>query len=515
VNSRRSIGGRGEKRESWSHRERQIVTIRFPRRPQSIILFPAPYSSAVANLGFLTVWRRLNSIPDFACDRAFWDPQHPQRIRGLETGLPLADFPLLFISSSFELDLAAVIRTLTTCGIPPLFRERGANDPMIVAGGISLTLNPAPWAPIVDMALLGEGEDAIERWVRLYQGWMETIGDIRALHQASADLPFAYLPTMPERAVYPAVYENYRDDPASSPVVHPQGHFGDCQLIEMTRGCPRGCLFCAVCGVYPARFAISQAILAKLLEGEALKPKKIGLLGGAVGDHPQLKEIIRQGIAKGREVTLSSLRIERSDPELLDLLVQGGLKTLTVAPETGSDALRRRLGKQATNHDLLELGKDAERAGIQKLRLYFLIGMPDDELPQAIIELVKELRAAAPRRLNLDLSISAFIPKPGTPWEKAPFAEMRILNEIKATLRAGLRAIPGIRVQFEPTKQEREAALLSRGDAALGEMLIKAILAGRPLEQEMRVSGTATQKYLDFTNWDGELPWGFIGRHKS
>jgi len=513
VKKRPGAGRRGAKSFDWLAQEKRLLDIRFPRRPQSVILFPAPYPTAIANLGFMSVWQRLNSIQDFSCDRAFWDPQHPQPVRSLEMDLPLRDFPLILISSSSELDLAEVIKALLASDIEPSAKLRGPKQPFIIAGGITLSLNPAPWTPILNLALLGEGEEALTQWMRIYQRVQERESDRGELMAESSHLPFAFIPSMPRRPLYPAVSLTYMEDPAASPVIHPQGHFGECYLIEMTRGCPRLCRFCAVCGVYPPRFAKEEAIREKIGLARELKAPKLGLLGGAVGDHPALMQIADEIVTKGREITVSSLRIERSEPELLQILSKGGLKTLTVAPETGSDDLRQSVGKKATNDDIIALAGNAARAGIKTLRLYFLIGLPEKEPPQAIVNLIKNMRKEVPRGLKLDLSVSSFIPKPGTPWERAPFADIKELDAVKKTLKTKLQGISGVTVHFEASKVEREMALLSRGDEILGEAMLRAVRAGRPLEQEMRTSGLNIEKYLDFTGWRGETLWEIIARH--
>ncbi len=494
--------------------ERRSREVRFPRKPQSIILFPAPYPTAIANLGFLTIWYRLNAIADFTCDRAFWDSRSRGPTRGLQTDLPLASFPLIFVSSSFELDLAAFIRTLLNAGINPLREQRSKAEPIIVAGGMALTLNPAPWSPFVDLAILGEGEEAVETWTELHLKWLVQGGDKRELLDRSAELPSAWIPSLPERQVKPALYADYGRDPACSATVHSAGHFGDCWLVEVSRGCPRGCLFCAVCGTYLARFAQTEAVFEKIARQNALGAAKIGLVGGAVGDHPDLKEIVRTIVRAGRQITLSSLRLERCDEELLTLLIEGGLGTLTVAPETGSEQLRRSLGKKATNEDLARLVRLAGKFRLRHLRLYFLIGLPEPEEPEEIVTLVKHLRQEAPTSLKIDLSVSSFIPKPGTPWERAPFAPHGLLEDTKRRIRSGLRELAGVVVNFEPTRLEREMAWLSRGDEDLGRALLRAIQGNRSLEQELRTSGMNPESLLAFIPPDKPLPWRFIQFHK-
>jgi radical SAM superfamily enzyme YgiQ (UPF0313 family) len=280
----------------------------------------------------------------------------------------------------------------------------------------------------------------------------------------------------------------------------------------MTRGCPHRCLFCGVCTTYPARFARKETVLDRLLKSDCLGAGKVGLVGGAVGDYPDLKEIVAAIIAGNRQVTLSSLRIERTDFELLEMLAAGGLQTLTVAPETGNESLRLRIGKGASDEALVKLAQEAERAGLATLRLYFLIGLPEPEEADAIVRLILKLRQETPARLKLDLSVSTFIPKPGTPWERQAFAPMKEIEAAKNTLRTNLRGRRGIALQFEATGREREAALLSRGDAQLGRILLEAIRNRRPLEQQLRLSGVDVNHLLDPVGHSIEPSWTIIRR---
>ncbi|TKJ41495.1 hypothetical protein CEE37_02730 [candidate division LCP-89 bacterium B3_LCP] len=476
--------------------ERRAFTIQFPRRPQAVIVFPAPYSAAIANLGYLTIWERLNKVPGFTCDRAVWNPRSKDMPRGMESGLPLSDFPLIFISSSFELDLIRFLDMLITAGIEPEIVKRGESDPIVVAGGITPTLNPHPWEPVVDLTILGEGEDSVLEWIDIYQDWILSGKDKERLLEASSRLKYVWMPGKSEADCHQAEYSYYRKDPPCSPVVHPQGHFGDCLLIEINRGCPHGCSFCAVCGAFPARFADTEAILQKIDDAKSLNSTKIGLVGAAAGDHPHLKEIVRQIIASGKEITISSLRIERTDSELLHLLASGGFRTVTVAPEVADEELRRKIGKRASDDDLVQLAKDSAQAGLYKMRAYMLIGLPDPEPLEKVVAFVKMLRREAPTSLKLDFSFSSFIPKPRSVWQDAVFASTKELNQTKRYLRSHLARIPGVSVKMESTRTERLSAVLSRGDCHVGEALIRSQRSSRPLEQELKAAGIEPERYL-------------------
>ncbi len=490
--------------------ERKAFRQEKTRWPQAVILFPAPYPAAVANLGFLTIWEMLNSVEGFYCDRAVWDPGNPIEPTGIDTGLPLASFPLVFISSSFELDLISVIDSFLASGIEPEASKRAESDPIVVGGGISLTLNPTPWSFLLDAAIIGEGENAVLQWVDTYLQWRNSNKSKTDLLERSDDLPFVWIPKIQDRRVLPAEYGEYSESPAQSTVVHPEGHFGDCWLIELTRGCPRNCQFCGVCRVYAPRFAESDAVIVAFEESNALDAPKVGLVGAAVGDHPKLKDIVRAVTASGHEITVSSLRIEKSDEELLELLAAGGMRTLTVAPEAATENLRLKIGKKSTDEDLLALLKTTEHVGFKRVRMYFLIGTPEPEPSAALVDLAKKLRQETPRSLKLDLSVSTFIPKPRTPWEASPFAPLREIDSTKKTLREAIRRLPGVTIRFESTRNEKLSAMLSRGDDQLGRALLQARKARRPLEQELKVAGLSPQMYLEPDYRHAQSPWHFL-----
>lgn len=471
--------------------------MQMPGKPQAVLFFPAPYSAAIANLGFLTIWRNLNSNPQFSCDRAIWSPLTEDKPRGLQSSFPLSNFPLIFISSSSELDLISVIDALIASGIEPNAKKRRGKGPIIVAGGITPTINPDPWAPVVDLALLGEGEQCVLEWLDVYLDWIHTKESTLDLIKRSEELSFVWIPDQPQRKVIPAIYSNYKLDPASSPVVHPEGHFGDCLLIEINRGCPHHCLFCAVCQTFPARFAEESSILNKLSDNKKLNSPKVGLIGAAAGDHPDLKSMVEMISQSGMEVTISSLRIERTNEELLNALASAGLRTLTVAPETGSELLRHELGKQATDDQLVKLARNTVKVGLRRLRLYFLIGLPNPEPPEAIAKLVQRLQRETSSQLRLDVRVSSFIPKPGTPFGAAAFQPIRNLDQTKQFLRSSISKIPGTTIRFESTRGERLSALLSRGDQRIGEVILNSRLNYRSLDQEFRLCSINPEEYLN------------------
>ncbi|MFH1734380.1 MAG: radical SAM protein [bacterium] len=509
------IRSRKDKRKS-NHSpavERKLRKVRLSRKQtHAVILFPAPFPNAIANLGFLTIWDRLNTAGDFLCDRAVWDPRHPSEPEGIETGLPLSAFPLIFISSSTELDLPAVIDALIASGIEP---EAGSRQgrPLIVAGGITLTLNPAPWAPLLDLAILGEGEDAILPWISLYADWQKQSGSRPELLQASSALPFLWIPDQEDRMVTPARYESFTEHPAFSTVVHPDGHFGDCFLIETTRGCPRRCKFCAACAAFSARFASADAIINTIDSTHCLTAPKVGLVGAAVGDHPRLKQIVAHVLLSGKEITLSSLRIESTDAELLDLLTEGGFRSLTIAPEAGSEGERFKLGKKATDADILKLAQIAAEKGINHLRMYFLIGLPEAEPADSIARLINWLRKETPSSLFLDLSVASFIPKPFTPWEGEPFAGIPTLDHVKKQIKDAIKPLSRVDVRFESTRMEQIAVLLSRGDRRIGEVLIAAKKSSRSFNQQIRLDNLDLTPYLAPADTDYILPWKVIHPH--
>lgn len=348
--------------------------------------------------------------------------------RSVETRRPLSEFDCVFVSIAWELELVDLVRALAASGVEPARAVRRASQPLVVAGGPLTLANPDALSGICDAVFVGEADDS-------FAAVADAVGGAADREDALARL--ARVPGV----LVPAVHGEDAEAPA--PVRAPAQRlpvatsrpdrpnvFGDAFLVEVGRGCPRACTFCVVRkGTRPATFVEPEGILARVPAGT----RRAGLVGAAVSDHPRLLDVLDAMVSRGVRVTLSSVRADRVTRDLARLLAAGGLRTLTVAADGASEALRTRLRKGIRAERLLECARLARGAGIRDLRLYLMVGLPDeteDDLREGA-DLVRSLSEILPTTV----SVSPFVPKRGTPLARAPFAGVSVLKRRIATLR--------------------------------------------------------------------------------
>lgn len=509
------------------------------------LVYPNIYPVAMGNLGFQAIYRLLNDTPGLVCERAFLpDPEEwPEYVRtrtpilSLESQRPLRDFRAVAFSISFEPDYQKVLEILGQSGIPLLAADRGPEDPLILAGGVATFLNPEPLAPFVDAFYLGEGEVGAAPFFQFLAEGKATADRGHLLLDLAQTIPGAYVPG--------GYQPHYREDgtladfspkpwfppkvaapharalvyhPAHSHILTPLSEWGEMFLVELGRGCSRGCRFCAAGFVYrPPRERPADQLLAQVKEGLGIS-RKIGLVSTAVSDHPEVKEICRKVLELGGELGISSLRADSADAELFSLLAQGGVKTVALAPEAGSDRLRRVLNKHLTEEDLAQAAVAAAFAGIVNLRLYFMVGLPTETIEEVeeIGRLVKYLQhrvikeSRGKRKLGqITLSISSFVPKPFTPFQWVPFMEVGELKRRLKLVRQVLQGIKEVRVHTDLPKWAYTQALLARGDRRVGQLLLAAHRDGWP--QALRKSPVNPDFFVYREREKDELfPWDFI-----
>jgi radical SAM superfamily enzyme YgiQ (UPF0313 family) len=501
---------------------------------RAVVCFPNRYRLAMSNLGFLTVLRLINDQPGWSAERAFW-PHPGGPPRSFETGRPLPDFHLLAVSISFENDYPNLLALLAAAGLPLNRAERTRPWPLVLAGGPAVSLNPEPLAPMVDAFLLGEAEENLPPFLDWLAGadspredLIEAAGKIDGLY-----LPAGYeevyeagrlvgrrlLSDVPERVAVPR-RRKLTPPLAASQIVSPQAEFADTALIELGRGCARGCRFCVVgFAMRPPRPVDARKITAQAQELMTLSPR-LGLVAAAVTDTPHLIELISTVQAAGGECTLSSVRADGVTAELVGALKQTGQKTLTLAPEAGSERLRRIINKGLTEEDLFKAVELAAAADILHLRLYFMLGLPfeTDDDARAIVDLVKRVRhrviksSRARRRLGrITLSVSSFVPKPQTPFQWAPQAEPDVLRRRGRLVKTGLAGVGGVEVHLDVVKWARVQALLSRGDRRVADILTLAHAAGGNWPQVFRNSPINPDYFITRPRDHYEkFPWDFL-----
>ncbi len=515
---RREKAGRAwnRSRERLSREEGTIIKDWGGRLPIALI-YPNSYYLGMSNLGLHALYRLFNSYDEVVAERAFWEQENRDKRSAtisLESRHPLSHFSVLAFSISYELDYFNVVSILKASGIPLFAADRDERHPLVMAGGPCLTANPMPLSPFFDCLGIGEAEPMLPAMMPLL---LESTGDKRdKLLKSLASLPGIYVPQHPATKVARQWAANLDDFPVTSAILTPDTELGDLYLIEVQRGCHWGCRFCLVSTAFrPIRFR-SVAKLMELAEQGLKYRKRIGLVGPAVSDHPQLEELLIRLRLMGAEFSLSSLRAGHLSDKTLAEIARSGARTITLAPEAGSERLRQVIKKGISEDDILGTISKLAAQGIKQLKLYFMIGLPSetDEDIEEIIKLTLKGKSILDRKQSgtrLALNIAPFVPKAGTPFQRLPVAPIPTLNHRFSLLRSRL-APKGIKFKSESPAWSQIQGVLSRGDTKVAEVLANV--------KEVSLSGwrrAVEQCALDIDfyahqRWDADqkLPWQII-----
>lgn len=442
----------------------------------------------MSSLGFQAVYRLFNEQPDVVCERAFLPDREElaayeksgETLVSLESERPLSEFDVVAFSVSFEPDFINIPRILRLARIPEPAVGRTAADPLLLAGGAAFFINPEPVAELFDLIAIGEGEALVPPLAALL---VEHRDAARAeLLAVAAELPGCYVPTLPLKQPVQRVCAPEAALPTHSEVLTEGTEFGSMYLVEVSRGCPRGCRFC-VAGFVFQPFRQQPLELLKEVCVRGLQQRgTIGLVGAAVSDHQHIEELCRFIVEQGGSPSLSSLRIDRLTPGLLELLAKAGHKTISLAPEGGSQRMRDMIRKNLTAEQILTAAEAVARAGILNLKLYFIIGLPGetDEDLQELIRLTAALRervveqARSHKRLGeITLSVNPFIPKPSTPLQWAGMCPLTELKRKVSLLEKGLRPLANVRLKVEELQGAVLQTLLSRGGRELLPLIMQ------------------------------------------
>lgn len=474
------------------------------------LVYPNSYYIGMSNLGFQVIYHLINHYHDCLCERVFWEggQDAPQSV---ESGRPLTDFACLAFTFSFELDFMNLAAILRAASIPLYSRERQADHPLLIAGGPCITANPLPVAPFFDALCIGEAEALLPAMLPVINAGISREDKLQQLSQ----LPGVYVPLCQKNnTVNRQWLDNLDSSPTHSWVLTPDTELGSLFLIEAGRGCYWNCSFCLVSHIFsPVRFRSLENLLQQAREGLRLH-QRIGLVGPMVSDYPQIEALLGGLLEMGAGFSLSSLRLKPLSQSLLSLVVQGGAQSLAIAPEAGSERLRRAIHKGFNETDILSAVEKTARHGLRQLKLYFIIGLPgeDDSDIDEIVRLVLEChRIARPSGMRLSLNVAPFVPKAGTGFQRCGMAGVAELEERIARLHSGLSS-QGIEIKAESPQWSQIQGALSRGDTALAGVLANVdhtSLAG--WRRAVRQSGIEMEYYVT-RNWEEKinLPWNFI-----
>ena len=506
------------------------------------LVYPNTYAVGMSNLGFQTIYRHLNAIPDVVCERVFLpDPEDIDELRrtrsapcSLESQRPLGDFHMVAFSVTYEGDYVNVLRILGFGGIPLRASERRPWDPLILMGGVCAFSNPEPIAPFMDFIVVGEGEELVVELMAAYRdGYRDRAGFLTALTGLSGvyvperyEVSYAADGTIGEVKALggaPAIVtkRRLRDVDAFETIaaIKTRGaEYGHMALLEVGKGCGRGCRFCLEGQVYrPVRHRSVDALRRTVAEFARQGETRIGLVGACVSDYPWIGELLKVVAEHGMELSISSLRADSLTADLAGALARGGHRTLTVAPEAGTERLRRAIRKAITDDQIMEACDLVRACGIPNFKCYFMLGQPTESaedveaIPRLAERMLARLRVLDPAGRpfgRLTLSISSFVPKPWTPFQWAPFDGVESLRQKLDIVKRGVRGLPTVRVLHENPREAALQALLARGDRRVADFLEAAARADGDWRRALREWDGDPEHYTTRARaTDERLPW--------
>ena len=521
--------------------ESEIGTIRksWRGRIRVALVYPNRYSIAMSNLGFQTIYHLLNSFEHVVCERVFL-PENNRRtesqVKTFESRKPLKDTDIIAFSLSFENDYPHMLSILEGAGSPFQSTERDTRDPLVIAGGVACFLNPEPIAPFIDCFLLGEAESILPQFLDVF---MLGKGKKSLLKTLAQNVAGAYVPAFyktdynsdgtlsafrPLENVPGKIKRIFLKDLSQasthSAVITPHTTFGNTFLIEVGRGCPHGCRFCAAGFIYrPPRFRPVSLLENNMKHGVSLV-ENIGLVGAAVSDLPDIRKLCQQFVDTKVRISFSSLRADRLAPELLSILRQSNVKTAAIAPEAGTQRLRNVINKGVTEDDVLHAAAALVDNGIPNLKLYFMVGLPTETKADVdgIIALCKRIKhrflksSRARKRIGeITLSLNSFIPKPFTPFQWVAMEDENGLKKKFKKIKSELRKVANVHVHTDVPRWAYIQALFARGDRRVADILTLAHANKGNWAQTLKTVPINPDFYvLRQRSFDELLPWDFI-----
>jgi len=510
------------------------------------LVYPNTYAVGMSNLGFQTIYEHLNALPDAVCERVFLpDPEDSDEYArtgtepfALESLRPLRDFDVIGFSVTYEGDYINVLRLLRMAGIAVRAADRGPGEPLILMGGVCAFSNPEPMSPFMDAIAVGEGEELVAEIVEAYKACrddgreglkprvIDRLKTLRGIYVPAAyDVDYTKDGTIgavtPREPGVPAlvVKRRLRDVnrfETRSSLKTPKAEYGHMALLEVGKGCGRGCRFCLEGQVYrPVRHRSLESLRESVAQ-IAKESKRVGLVGACVSDYPWIGDLMKMLEEYGVEVSISSLRADSLTEDLVAALNRGGHRTLTMAPEAGTERLRRVIRKVITDEQLYAACDLLRKYGIPNLKCYFMIGQPTETMedveaiPDLARRMLERLRVPGPDGHpfgKLTLSVSSFVPKPWTPFQWAPFDEPRDLEAKLEAIKSGARRLQ-VRVVHENPREAGLQALLARGDRRVADFLEIAARLDGDWRQALREWGGDPSFYTRRERSPDEImPW--------
>ncbi|HSD65665.1 MAG TPA: radical SAM protein, partial [Vicinamibacteria bacterium] len=503
------------------------------------LCYPNLYFVGMSNLGFQAVYRLLNGTPDVVCERAFLpddeDKAELERtaspLVSFESGTPLRDFDAVAFSVSFENDYQHVLQVLRLAGIPLRARDRGPRDPLVILGGAAMFLNPEPLAPFADLVAVGEGEPMVPRMMDALLGAADPRRGLEALQPKDG----FYVPSRYEVRYHadgtvagydgPGRVTRQRGWPGAmgfpqSVILTPHTEMSRKYMVEISRGCPCMCRFCwAGYNYLPVRGFTRRDLVERAREVRRATGR-IGLVSTAVCDHPEIDGIVDDLAAMDYEVSVASLRLDDLTPGFVLKLADTGVQGLTLAPECGSDRMRRILNKRFTNAEILDKATWIFENGILNLKLYYMVGLPFEDhtdveaivtLTERIRERMLEVARGRGRVGRLHPSVNPFVPKPGTPYQWLPMEDPKETDRKLQYLRKAFARMPNVDAILKSARTGAVQSVLAVADRRAADALEATATHGIDLKRALRDAGLDPAFYLFRGRArDEALPWDLV-----
>lgn len=507
------------------------------------IVYPNTYFVGMSNLGLHIIYEEINLRNDSVCERIFLPEKKELEaydktktpLMSVETQRPMHQFDVVAFDVTFEMDYFHIPLMLRHGRVPIKGKDRTEFDPIVIAGGPCATFNPEPFADFIDAFIIGEGEGIVSRVLDIIRdGKMEGL-DRHAILRELANVsgvyvPSLYVPIYSEDGEFkgydiaegaPKTIKRHFEMLTSggeTVVATNYTEFGAMYIIEVARGCGRHCRFCMAGYCFRVPRVRPLEILKEGVDRAEKLGKKVGLMGAAISDYPEVDELVTYIRSKDMRYSCASLRADSLTQAVVDGLADSGQKTITIAPETGSERLRRVINKGISEEHLQNAATLSAKSGIQHMRLYIMIGLPTetDEDIEAIVGLAERTQAHMAEvgcKGRLTLSINPFIPKPFTPFQWMAMDNQKTVEKKLQYIKKALQKNRRIEVLVESPKEAYIQGVLARGDRRLGAVLAACAVdrGSKSFKAEMKAAGLDMDEmnYRE-RSFDEFLPWNHL-----